>query len=61
MVKNGDPVAVKLFEENNKIPMPDNNLTDDQIRGILNYIKNYDEAVVAAAQTTEQKEMVKVF
>jgi mono/diheme cytochrome c family protein len=49
MIKNGDPVAVKLFEENNKIPMPDNNLTDDQIRGILAYIKNYDEAAVAAA------------
>lgn len=48
MVKNGDPTAVKLFEENNKIPMPDNNLTDDQIRGILTYIRNYDEAAVAA-------------
>ena len=54
MIKNGDPVAVKLFEENNKIPMPDNNLTDDQIRGILTYIKNYDEAAVAATETTEQ-------
>ncbi len=56
MIINGDPVAVKLFEEYNKIPMPDNNLTDDQIRGILNYIKNYDEAAVIAAQTTEQKD-----
>jgi hypothetical protein len=54
MVKNGDPVAVKLFEENNKIPMPDNNLTDDQIRGILSYIKNYNEAAVAANETTQQ-------
>jgi mono/diheme cytochrome c family protein len=54
MVKNGDPVAVKLFEENNKIPMPDNNLTDDQIRGILSYIKNYDEAAVNAAETDQK-------
>ena len=54
MIKNGDPVAVKLFEENNKIPMPDNNLTDDQIRRILTYIKNYDEAAVAAIQATAQ-------
>jgi mono/diheme cytochrome c family protein len=54
MIKNGDPVAVKLFEENNKIPMPDNNLTDDQIKGLLMYIKNYDEAAVAATQATEQ-------
>lgn len=55
MVKNGDPIAVKLFEENNKIPMPDNNLSDEQIKGILRYIKNYqpgDVAEVAATQTT---------
>jgi cytochrome c2 len=54
MVKNGDPVAVKLFEENNKIPMPDNNLTDDQIRGILTYIKNYDETAVTSTTTAEK-------
>jgi hypothetical protein len=54
MVKNGDPVAVKLFEENNKIPMPDNNLADDQIRGILSYIKNYNEAAVSSTETTQQ-------
>jgi cytochrome c553 len=54
MVKAGDPVAVKLFEENNKIPMPDNNLSDDQIRGILNYIKNYSETAVT--ETTPQTE-----
>ncbi len=54
MIKNGDPVAVKLFEENNKIPMPDNNLSDDQIRGILSYIKNYNEASVVATETTQQ-------
>jgi mono/diheme cytochrome c family protein len=51
MIKNGDPAAVKLFEENNKIPMPDNNLTDDQIKGILTYIKNYDQAAVTPTQS----------
>jgi len=40
MVKNGDPVAVKLFNEYNKIPMPDQNLTVDQINNILAYIKS---------------------
>ncbi len=40
MVKNGDKVAVKLFEENNKIPMPDNNLTEQEIKELLAYIKN---------------------
>lgn len=52
MVKNGDPIAVKLFEENNKIPMPDNNLTDEQIDNILAYIENYDESAPAAAPVT---------
>jgi cytochrome c2 len=43
MIKNGDAVAVQLFEEYNKIPMPDNNFTDEQIKGLLDYIKNYEE------------------
>ncbi len=40
MVKAGDPAAVKVFNEYNKIPMPSHNLTDAQIKGILLYIKN---------------------
>lgn len=55
MVKNGDPVAVKLFEEYNKIPMPDNNLTDDQIRRILSYIKNYTEPAVSTTTSEQPK------
>ncbi|MBN3035981.1 MAG: c-type cytochrome [Bacteroidales bacterium] len=50
MIQSGDPQAVKIWEEYNKIPMPDNDLTDEQIRGILAYISAYDpEAAVAAA------------
>jgi len=49
MVNNGDPIAVQLFEEF-KIPMPDNNFTDEQVKGLLDYIKNYDEAKVAETQ-----------
>ncbi|OQX81108.1 MAG: hypothetical protein B6D61_01150, partial [Bacteroidetes bacterium 4484_249] len=49
MVKNGDAEAVKIFDEY-KIPMPDNNLSDDQIKGILNYIKNPVEAVTKPAE-----------
>jgi len=48
MVQNGDEVAVKVFEEYNKIPMPDNDYTDDQIAALLAYIENYDETAVAA-------------
>ena len=52
MVKDGDAEAVKIFDEY-KIPMPDNNFTDEQIIGILNYIKNYEE--VAAKPVEEEK------
>ena len=50
MVNDGDAEAVKIFEEY-KIPMPDNDFTDEQIIGILNYIKNYEEPVAAEAVT----------
>ncbi|MCD4664427.1 MAG: c-type cytochrome [Bacteroidales bacterium] len=49
MVKDGDAEAVKIFDEY-KIPMPDNNFTDEQIIGILNYIKNYEEAAAKPAE-----------
>jgi len=53
MVKAGDAEAVKIFDEY-KIPMPDNNLTDEQIKGILNYIKNYKEAPKAKPKKEEK-------
>ncbi len=40
MVQAGDERAVKVFNENNKIPMPPNALTDDQVKGVLLYIAN---------------------
>ena len=39
MVKAGDKEAVKVFEENYKIPMPAHKLTDAQVKDILLYIK----------------------
>lgn len=39
MVKKNDPIAVKLFNGNNKIIMPDAPLTDAQVKDILAYIK----------------------
>ncbi len=38
MIEAGDPIAIEVFNENNKIPMPPNALTDDQVRGLLLYI-----------------------
>lgn len=47
MVQAGDEVAVKLFKEFNNIPMPPNNISDDQVRTLLNYIQNFKKVAVA--------------
>ncbi len=39
VIQSGDAVAAALFEEHNKLIMPDNNYSDDQIRSILAYIR----------------------
>ncbi|OGI49037.1 MAG: hypothetical protein A2W42_00840 [Candidatus Muproteobacteria bacterium RIFCSPHIGHO2_01_60_12] len=39
LVKSGDKTAVALFEEFNKIPMPDQALSDVQIKKVLAHIK----------------------
>ena len=41
MIKEGDADAVKLFEEFKKIPMPDNALSEEEIKALLNYIETY--------------------
>ena len=38
LVAAGDETAVKVFNENSKIPMPSHALTDDQVKGIMKYI-----------------------
>lgn len=41
MVRAGDATAVQLFEQYNKIPMPDHmDLSDDDINSIVDYIKS---------------------
>jgi mono/diheme cytochrome c family protein len=49
MIQEGDSAAVTLFNTFNKVPMPDQNLTDGQIRSILAYIKNADKPVLVAS------------
>jgi cytochrome c553 len=52
LIKSGDTAAIAIYNEYNKIPMPDNQLTDEQISSIIEYIKTSDEnAPVAAGQT----------
>lgn len=53
LVKAGDPVAVALFAEFNKIPMPDQALTDDQVRTVLAYIKEAGGGGAAARAQAE--------
>ncbi len=38
LINSGDPDAKALFEEYNRVPMPDNNLTGEQINQILAFI-----------------------
>lgn len=46
MIADGDPLAVKLYEENNKAAMNSfENLGDDNIKAILGYIKDAPAAV----------------
>lgn len=41
MIDSGDPIAIQVWEDHNKIPMPPNpQLNDDQIKDILLYIEN---------------------
>lgn len=49
LVKKGDPVAVKLFEENNKLVMPDQTVSDGDIKTILTFIKETSEKPVEVA------------
>lgn len=47
VVTAGDEYAVKVFEECNKITMPPNDLSDEQIDILLEYINNYDPEAAA--------------
>ncbi len=50
MVQAGDKDAVKLFADNSNIPMPDQALSEDQVKIILGFIKaSGQEDVVASA------------
>lgn len=60
VIQSGDPYAVKLFEEFNKIPMPPNNLTNEEINILLDYIENYDPTKAAAAVPTVSAEPAEI-
>lgn len=45
MVKAGDEKAVKLFNDNNKIVMPDQALKEDEIKAVLAFIKTTGDEI----------------
>jgi len=55
LIKSGDSIAVAVFEENNKIVMPDHDLTPNQIKSIISYIgKNSPDTKTLLAKSTSQ-------
>lgn len=55
MIKNGDEEAIKIFNEYYKVPMPDNDLTDEQIKNLLTYIKNYQPPPKELIEASEKR------
>ena len=51
LVQAGDKDAVKLFADNGNIPMPDQALSDDDIKTVLAYISSGGDQPVAATAT----------
>ena len=48
-IKSGDTSAIAIYNEYNKIPMPDNQLSNEQILSVIEYIKTSDQQALAAA------------
>jgi hypothetical protein len=57
LIQSGDEAAIKVFEENSKIPMPAHSLSDDQVKGILKYIAAGGK--VAGGETAKEEAVVK--
>ncbi|MBK5213847.1 MAG: c-type cytochrome [Flavobacteriaceae bacterium] len=52
LIQSGDSIAIAVFEANNKVPMPDQNLSDAEIKEVVDYIKvNSTTAAVPGAAT----------
>ena len=54
LVQSGDPDAVAVFEEFNRIPMPDQSLSEREIRGIIDYIRGAGSTAPAEPQPVQR-------
>lgn len=56
VIKSGDTTAVNLFKRFNSTPMPDHpDLTDEQVRSIISYIKDESKVIAAQPKVTIQR------
>ena len=53
LVAAGDPDAVAVFQEFNRMPMPDQPLSDEEVRGIIAYIRGAGSTVAAPPAVQE--------
>lgn len=56
LIKSGDAEAIKIFEEYNKIPMPDQALSDSEINAVFEYIISVSPAKTEATLVETVKE-----
>ena len=59
VIASGDTTAINLFNTYNKVPMPDQALTDDEIRSILAYIEVESAGGASADTPFPRPEVVK--
>jgi mono/diheme cytochrome c family protein len=57
MIKDGDAEAAALFEEFNRVPMPDSFISEEQIRQVLNYIKSQSSSQTADVAPSEGEQV----
>lgn len=50
VIKSGDAVAIELFEEYNKMPMPDHLLSDNKIKDIISYIEQVSDPTAGTSE-----------
>jgi mono/diheme cytochrome c family protein len=58
-IKSGDTAALAIYEEYNHIPMPDNQLSDEKILSVIEFIKATDQKASAAAGQPKANDSLK--
>jgi len=57
MINDRDAEAVALFEEFNRVPMPDSPISEEQIRQVLKYIQSQSSMLKASTDTNTSEEL----